>query len=113
MENTNLEVDILNFFYNLRDDKKITGIINIINGNSNKCSLRYLDQYVSDIANNVINQSYREHLRKYKKIYFDPFKRAKRITFKFYDSRYLETSYGQLNFFRWLLSNNFLMEFIE
>jgi hypothetical protein len=43
---------------------------------------------------------------------FDPFRRRDRIIFCFDPATRIETTIGQLNFFRWLLQNN-LLKYIE
>lgn len=53
---------------------------------------------------------YRAQLKSYAKINFDSFRRHNRITF-FLDvetNNYIETTIGQLNFFRWAFNNNVL-----
>jgi hypothetical protein len=62
--------------------------------------------------NNVIHfnvyLSYRSQLKAYSKQQFDPFRRRDRITFISTDNQSLETTIGQLNFFRWVLQNDIL-----
>jgi len=51
---------------------------------------------------------YRAQLKSYAKVNFDSFRRHDRITF-FLDEKYekhIETTIGQLNFFRWIFNNN-------
>lgn len=48
---------------------------------------------------------YKAQLKAYSKKQFDPFCRDKRILFKHKDVE-LETTVGQLNFFRWAINNN-------
>lgn len=53
---------------------------------------------------------YRAQLKSFAKINFDSFRRHNRITF-FIDidnNEYIETTIGQLNFFRWAFNNNVL-----
>jgi hypothetical protein len=52
-------------------------------------------------------QDYRAQLRSYSKLLFDPFRRHERITFVISTTPLstVETTVGQLNFFRWALQN--------
>lgn len=87
-------------------------------------SLRLIDWFVTNYAktHNVILTrksangdmtsfnvflSYRAQLKAYSKQQFDPFRRRDRIMFH-YDVHggVVETTIGQLNFFRWMLTNN-------
>ena len=57
--------------------------------------------------------SYRAQLKAYSKQQFDPFRRRDRIMF-FYDrTTSVETTVGQLNFFRWMLVNNVIDYLVE
>lgn len=56
--------------------------------------------------------SYRDQLRAYTKQQFDPFRRRDRIAFYYERDSYLETTIGQLNFFRWMLQNK-LLDYID
>ena len=102
-------------------------VLPIIEGSS--CiSLRLIDWFVTNYAkknNNVITQkvnnnvvhfnvylSYRSQLKAYSKQLFDPFRRRERITFIFDNKNSIETTIGQLNFFRWVIQNN-IIEYVE
>jgi hypothetical protein len=52
--------------------------------------------------------SYREELRTYSKQQFDPFRRNDHIVFRYGEDGALETTVGQLNFFRWAIENGIL-----
>lgn len=56
---------------------------------------------------------YRAQLQSYTKMYFDPFRRYERITFVMETNPLvvIESTVGQLNFFRWALQNN-VIEYI-
>jgi hypothetical protein len=56
--------------------------------------------------------SYRSQLKAYSKQLFDPFRRRERINFFFGPETSIETTIGQLNFFRWLIQND-ILPFIE
>ena len=99
-------------------------ILAIINGSSKQCSLRLVDWFVTNYArahntiitnrinNNIVHfnvyLSYRSQLKAYSKQQFDPFRRRERILFYYERDKSVETTIGQLNFFRWVLQNNLL-----
>ena len=53
---------------------------------------------------------YRNQLKAYSKMLFDPFRRHERITIpcKFTEKKVLETTVAQLNFFRWCIEHKIL-----
>lgn len=60
---------------------------------------------------------YRAQLKSYTKMYFDPFRRHERISYILEtpqkgDRKVIETTVGQLNFFRWAFQNH-VFEFIQ
>ena len=55
---------------------------------------------------------YKLKLKAYSKKRFDPFCRWERITIPYDNNRYMETTIGQLNFFKWALQNN-VIRYIE
>eukprot|EP00798_Chlamydomonas_sp_ICE-L_P025492 gene25492-11148_t len=92
---------------------------------SSKISLRLIDWFVTNYAktHNVVIHSpiaslplnvyrqYRMQLKAYSKQQFDPFRRRDRILFH-YGSENIETTVGQLNFFRWMIENR-ILEYVE
>ena len=71
----------------------------------------------SDIDNKYVNNmnvfhSYKSQLKAYSKKKFDPFCRRDRILFKMDDKYSVETTLGQLNFFKWAISN-MIVDYIE
>lgn len=115
-------------FYKQNNNTHMSRIIPIIEGKS-KISLRLIDWFVTNYSKkyNVIipkkkkiqeeNEmeylnvyiSYRQQLKAFSKQQFDPFRRRDRIKF-FYNKEndWIETTIGQLNFFKWVLQNNIL-----
>ncbi|ARF09008.1 hypothetical protein Catovirus_1_1058 [Catovirus CTV1] len=105
---------------------EIKKMVEIINSSSG-ISLRVLDWFVTRyskkmiISNNPnsevfdVHISYKAQLKSYKKRYFDPFRRKRKFYF-YYDlndkSKKLYTTLGQLNFFKWAISNN-IIGFVE
>ena len=51
---------------------------------------------------------YKLKLKAYSKKRFDPFCRWERITIPYGEDSLMETTIGQLNFFRWIIENNIL-----
>lgn len=106
----------------------INKILPIIEGESN-ISLRLIDWFVTNYSkkyntvvtklhnNNIIHfnvyLSYRSQLKAYSKQSFDPFRRRDRITFFYDKENSIETTIGQLNFFRWIIQNDILDYIIQ
>lgn len=66
----------------------------------------------SDIKNINVYLSYKSQLKAYSKKKFDPFCRRDRITFKI-DDTIIETTIGQLNFFKWAIENMIIQYVID
>ncbi len=108
-------------FYNLDDN--IDKILPIINGES-KISLRLVDWFVTNYSKKnytiienkgkrfKVYTDYKLKLKAYSKKRFDPFCRWERITIPYKSNISIQTTIGQLNFFRWLLENN-IVNYIE
>jgi len=103
-------------------------MIEIINGESN-ISLRIVDWFVTnyakknftvyEIENHLgeparfkVYNEYKLKLKAYSKIRFDPFCRWERIRIPYDEDNYMETTLGQLNFFKWAIENR-IIDFIE
>ena len=99
-------------------------MLNIINGES-KISLRIVDWFSTNYAKKyytvyeLINGSrfkvyidYKLKLRAYSKKRFDPFCRWERISIPYKDGTSIQTTLGQLNFFKWALENE-VIKYIE
>lgn len=82
-------------------------------------SLRVLDWFVTNYSKNNkveidgnfdVHRDYKSQLKAFQKKNFDPFCRRDRINFYYGmgDDDYIETTVGQLNFFRWIISNGVL-----
>ena len=113
-------------FYKNTDHLKT--MIHIINGES-KISLRIVDWFVTNYAKkhfivyNIqttmgetnrfkVYNDYKLKLKSYSKRRFDPFCRWDRIQFPYDEKSYVETTIGQLNFFKWSIENN-ILNYIE
>jgi hypothetical protein len=57
-----------------------------------------------------VSLDYRAQLKSFKKFNFDAFRRHKRISFKINDKEdeFIETTIGQLNFFKWAFNNKII-----
>ena len=117
-ENKNkLLMDKINVFFENEVNKKV--LINILNNNFN-ISLRIIDWFVTNyckkynifwVENNqrfVVYLNYKLQLKAYSKKFFDPFCRRERIFFHYKEEEYLETTVGQLNFFKWIIEHNII-----
>ena len=119
-----LMISLSKFYSNISYIQKI---LPIIVGKS-PISLRLIDWFVTnyskksstiityEVEKNVIHfnvyLSYRSQLKAYSKQQFDPFRRRDRINFYYNKDNFIETTIGQLNFFRWVIQNN-ILEYIE
>jgi hypothetical protein len=116
----------LSKFYNIKTN--INKILPLIEQTSD-ISLRLVDWFVTNYSkkhntvitrernNNIIHfnvyLSYRNQLKAFQKEKFDPFRRNEHIIF-FYDiDKSIETTHGQLNFFRWVIQNDILEYIVE
>ena len=99
-------------------------MISIINGES-RISLRIVDWFVTNYAKKnftvyetnegdrfKVYNDYKLKLKAYSKKRFDPFCRWERISFPYNETSYIETTIGQLNFFKWCIEND-IIKYIE
>jgi hypothetical protein len=71
------------------------------------------DDENNEYRNNMnVFHSYKSQLKAYSKKRFDPFCRRDRLLFKIDDDNSVETTIGQLNFFKWGISN-LVVDYIE
>ena len=113
-------------FYKNQDN--LHSMLKIITGES-KISLRIVDWFVTNYAKKYytlytykdIHESnrrfkvyvdYKLKLKAYSKSRFDPFCRWERISIPYKGDTFIETTNGQLNFFKWSLDNK-IIEYIE
>jgi len=118
----NLLLNTLLAFYEKNDN--LSKILSIINGHSRE-SLRLIDWFVTNYAKqkfvgyelvNVHGRTrrfkvyidYKLKLKAYSKKRFDPFCRWDRIVIPYKNNTHIQTTIGQLNFFKWALENNIL-----
>ena len=117
----------LNGIYN--PNNNLDKILKIITGET-KISLRIVDWFATNYAkkfytlyvieganDNVtrrfkVYDDYKLKLKAYSKKRFDPFCRWERISIPYKNGTYIETTIGQLNFFKWTLENK-VIDYIE
>ena len=95
---------------------KTNNIIYWINDNNNDDKIyNFLPDNDEIIKNDKFKKitlylDYRAQLKSFKKFNFDAFRRHKRIFFKINDKtdEYIETTIGQLNFFKWAFNNKII-----
>lgn len=119
--------NLMEFYQNTDYLKKM---IPIINGESS-ISLRIVDWFVTNYAKKYytvysletypssgeyqrfkVYHDYKLKLKAYSKKRFDPFCRWDRITIPYNENNYMETTIGQLNFFKWAIENK-IIDFIQ
>lgn len=117
----------LKAFYSEDNHANMKRILPYINGDSS-ISLRLIDWFVTNYAKKnytvyaverndatirfKVFIDYKLRLRAYGKKKFDPFCRWERIAMPYENDTKIETTIGQLNFFKWTLENN-ILKYIE
>ena len=103
------------------DKGNLIKMLNIINGTS-EISLRIVDWFATNYAKSYftcydvqksngsierfkVYNDYKLKLRAYQKRRFDPFCRWERITIPYDKDKHIQTTIGQLNFFKWAIDN--------
>jgi hypothetical protein len=102
----------------------LQSILPIVGGRS-EISLRLIDFFITNYAKkhktsivrcaddgSVVHMNvfaaYRSQLKSYSKAHFDPFRRRDRLRFHYTKEDFIDTTIGQLNLFRWILTNDIL-----
>ena len=110
LEKTNISLRILDHFItNYAKNKKVVYYLDSNNNIINNLKDRKFAQSF------IVYLHYKSQLKSFKKDRFDPFRRGDRISFC-YDitsDNYIETTVGQLNFFKWAIDNKVLDYVIE
>ena len=122
VQNTQNELLLKNLLDFYQDRDNLHKMMRIINGESN-ISLRIVDWFVTNYAKKYytvyslptpdgldeirfkVYNDYKLKLKAYSKKRFDPFCRWDRIQIPYDDEKYMETTIGQLNFFKWAIEN--------
>ena len=113
-QNTLLLKTLLAFY---KKENALEPVLAIINGES-AISLRAVDWFATNYAKQRfttihtpsgksfnVYSDYKLKLRAYSKRRFDPFCRWDRISYPYKDGTSIQTTIGQLNFFKWALEN--------
>ena len=119
-QNSMLLGNLMRFY---KDDDNLEKMLSIINGESD-ISLRIVDWFATNYAKAnftvysigeqrfKVYNDYKLKLRAYSKKRFDPFCRWERINIPYKDGKQIQTTIGQLNFFKWALENG-VINYIE
>lgn len=111
-----------------KDEDNLNSMLKIITGES-KISLRIVDWFATNYAKKYytlyafedvhgntkrfkVYVDYKLKLKAYSKKRFDPFCRWDRISIPYKGGSHIETTIGQLNFFKWTLENK-VIQYIE
>ena len=114
-QNSLLLNNLLQFY---KKDNYLELMLSIINGVS-PISLRIVDWFATNYSKQYyvtystehdkrfkVYNDYKLKLRAYSKKRFDPFCRWDRISIPYKNNQYIQTTIGQLNFFKWALEND-------
>ena len=120
-QNDLLMTNLMKFY---EEDNNLEKMLKIINGES-PISLRIIDWFATNYAKKFftvyevgVNRrfkvyvDYKLKLKAYSKRRFDPFCRWDRITIPYSNGTFIQTTIGQLNFFKWALENG-VVAYIE
>ena len=120
-QNSLLLKNLMSFY---EKDNNLDRMLGIINGES-PISLRIVDWFATNYAKQrftvytltsgrrfKVYNDYKLKLRAYSKKRFDPFCRWDRITIPYKENKCIQTTIGQLNFFKWALENE-VVKYIE
>jgi hypothetical protein len=121
-QNSLLLNNLLEFY---KENNNLDKMLHIINGESN-ISLRIVDWFTTNYAKkyytvySLLNTTkrfkvyvdYKLKLRSYSKKRFDPFCRWDRINIPYKEETHIQTTIGQLNFFKWAFENE-VISYIE
>jgi len=112
-------------FYNTEKNNNMDRMLQIINGES-RISLRIIDWFATNYAKKYytvyqvqdtdrrfkVYNDYKLKLKAYSKKRFDPFCRWDRINVPYKEGAHIQTTIGQLNFFKWAIENS-VIDYIE
>ena len=112
-------------FYNTDNNNNMDRMLQVINGES-RISLRIIDWFATNYAKKYytvyqvqdtdrrfkVYNDYKLKLKAYSKKRFDPFCRWDRISVPYKDGAHIQTTIGQLNFFKWAIENS-AIDYIE
>ena len=106
-------------YYSDQDYQQLDKILPILNGTS-PISLRIIDWFVTNYSKQhyvvymyadsrfKVYNDYKLKLKAYSKKRFDPFCRWEKNIIPYRTNQFIQTTIGQLNFFKWMLDNGIL-----
>lgn len=106
-----------------KNEDYINTIKSIVN-QEHLLSLRILDWFITNYSKKFrtiiyiedmqfdVYANYKLMLKSYSKKIFDPFSRKNKIYFYYAENKYIQTSCGQLCFFKWCFENN-ILKYVE
>lgn len=106
-----------------KNEESLNKMLRIITGET-KISLRIIDWFVTNYAKQYytlyevngkrfkVYLDYKLKLKAYSKKRFDPFCRWEKTRIPYKNNEYIETTLGQLNFFKWAIENK-IIDYIE
>lgn len=111
-------------YYEKNDHENLKKMLDVLSGQS-AISLRIIDWFVTNYSKQKytvyslssgtrfkVYTSYKLQLKAYSKKRFDPFCRWQKIDFP-YGSKFVVTTIGQLNFFKWIIEHEILPYIVE
>ena len=120
-QNSLLLTNLITYY---KENDNLDKMLKIINGDVN-ISLRIVDWFTTNFAKKhytvydlpngnrfKVYNDYKLKLRSYSKKKFDPFCRWDRINIPYKNETHLQTTIGQLNFFKWAFENK-IIDYIE
>lgn len=127
-QNELLLKNLIKFYYHQGDNSNLEKMLDIITGRS-RISLRIVDWFATNYAKKKetiytyagangspqrfkVYTDYKLKLKAYSKKRFDPFCRWERTRIPYHNNTVIETTIGQLNFFKWAIENK-ILEYIS
>jgi hypothetical protein len=110
--NTKLSLRIIDWFVTNYSKKNFIIIHNkkkqIERFNAGKISPKTKKKLEEKYEEFNVHLNYKSQLKSFQKKQFDPFCRRERINFYYDEKKFIVTTVGQLNFFKWAIENNIL-----
>ncbi len=110
--NTKLSLRIIDWFVTNYSKKNFIVIHNkkkqIERFNAGKISPKTKKKLEDKYEEFNVHLNYKSQLKSFQKKQFDPFCRRERINFYYQPNKFIVTTVGQLNFFKWAIENNIL-----
>lgn len=104
--------ELLCVFY--RENPEAMKKVDVILSKKSNVTLRVIDWFITTYCKNLskslyyVYRQYKLRLKSYSKKLFDPFCRGFRIRMLIEGQRLIETTVGQLNFFKWIIEDNII-----